>query len=86
MRFDHRGNAIEYAMRIEWEFSLTGSNQQSTTGIQRILSAASQYRTEAAALLATANQKSVATREIRQQLAKDLFYLIEIELRNGSIQ
>ena len=83
IRFDARGNAIEYVMRVEWTFglALNGDNESTT---QYTLHDVSQYRVDEDALLATANQKSLASKELILQLSKDLLHLISIELSRSS--
>lgn len=83
IRFDARGNAIEYVMRVEWSFRLSlNGDDESTT--QHTLYDVSQYRVDEDALLATANQKSLARRDLVLQLSKDLLHLISSELLRSS--
>lgn len=70
-------------MRVEWSFKLSlNGDDESTT--QHTLYDVSQYRVDEDALLATANQKSLARRDLVLQLSKDLLYLISIELLRSS--
>lgn len=82
IRFDARGNAIEYLMRIEWRCSLKLNDDSSAT--QHTLHAVSQYRHDEDALLATANQKSLASNELIAELSKDLLQLISLKFSDPS--
>ena len=74
----HAGNAIEYVMRVEWSFGLKFKGEiESKT--RYTLHDVSQYRLDEDALLATANQKSLAREELILQLSKDLLQLISLE-------
>lgn len=83
IRFDARGNAIEYVMRVEWSFGLKfkGDNEAKT---QYTLHEVSLYRHDEDALLATANQKSLTRKELILQLSKDLSQLISLELSRST--
>ena len=83
IRFDARGNAIEYVMRVEWTFSvnLEGSDESKT---QYTLHDVSHYRLDEDALLATSNQKSLAREELILQLSKDLLQLISLKFSRST--
>lgn len=78
IRFDARGNAIEYVMRVEWSFGLKFKGEIESK-MRYTLHDVSQYRLDEDALLATANQKSLAREELILQLSKDLLQLISLE-------
>ena len=65
-------------MRVEWSFGLKfkGENESKT---RYTLHDVSQFRLDEDALLATANQKSLAKKELILQLSKDLLQLISLE-------
>ena len=80
LRYDASGNVIEFVLRIDWTVDVRFHGDEQ--GVTKTLRARSQYPLDGDALLATTNQRSIAVKDLRDQLADDLFKIIDIKLDN----